>query len=59
MPWPRLGTFGINDNPVNFTPFVENNSPFDGGEESASDFLLMDGEFFLLMAGGNLLLMGT
>lgn len=57
MGFPRTGKFGIIENPLIFTPFVTNNSGED--EFSAGDFLLMDGEFFLLMAGGNFLLMGT
>lgn len=57
MPFPKVGTFGIVENPLIFTPFGENNSP--SGIISGNNFLLMDGEFFLLMDGTHFLLMGS
>lgn len=57
MTFPKTGKFGIVENPLIFSPFVTGNT----GDDISSnlDFLLMDSEFFLLMAGGNFLLMGT
>lgn len=58
MSWPHLPTFGIVDNPLIDSPFVSNNDEESGGFAN-NDFLLMDGEFFNLMDGTHLLLMGT
>lgn len=59
MPWPRTGTFGVVENPIIESPFVENNSP---GEEAppqpGNRFLLLGGGNFLLLSGGDLLLLG-
>lgn len=57
MPFPKVGVFGIVENPLVFTPFGENNSP--SGMTVGNNFLLMYGEFFLLMDGTHLLLMGS
>ncbi len=57
MSFPVPGQFGVIENPLIITPFANNNTP--GTVTSASDFLLLDGEMFLLLAGGNFLLVGT
>jgi len=53
MSFPKTQKFGIIENPLIFSPFSTNNSP--GDELVDLDFLLMDGEFFLLMDGTHLL----
>lgn len=58
MPYPNTGRFGIIENPLLFTPFVEDNTE-GGGEFSDNDFLLLDGEFFLLLDGTHFLLLGS
>lgn len=60
MPWPRTGSFGLVDNPLEFSPFVENNAPGSGGGPPAfNDFLLLNGGNFLLLNGNDLTLLGA
>lgn len=59
MPWPKLNTYGITDNPILISPYVENNEN-DGGSFAENDFLLLGSDgLFLLLGGGNLLLLGA
>lgn len=59
MSYPSVATFGIVENPLIYTPFAEGNSPSTGGVPPHSAFILMDGELFGLMAGGDFLIMGS
>ena len=59
MTKPSVRDFGIVNNPLLFTPFVENNFEGEGGEFSNLDMLFMDGEHWLLMDGEQLLSMNT
>ena len=54
MAWPELNTFGIVKNPITSSVWVNNSD--EGHLNPPNAFLLMTGEFFLLMDGGNLLL---
>lgn len=54
MPFPNA-KYGIIENPIIFSVFSGNN---DGDSEFSSlDFLLLDGEFFMLLDGTHLLLL--
>jgi hypothetical protein len=60
MPLPSVNGFGIKDNPLIDTPFVQNmNTPSVFPPPSGGDFLLLQAppNFFLLLNGGNLLLL--
>jgi hypothetical protein len=58
MSFPKTGTYGVIDNPIVFSVYSVSDAPGEGNF-AMNDFLLMDGEMSLLMAGGNFLLMGT
>lgn len=57
MSFPSVNGFGLKDNPLIESPFVQNNeisgSPTPGG----NFFLLLNGSFFLLLNGSQLLLL--
>lgn len=57
MSYPKPGTWGIVVNPLIYSPFSTNNSPED--YNPGNRFLLMDNTSFLLMDGEFLLLMGS
>lgn len=59
MSYPNINGFGIADNPLIFTPFVQNNGGSGGSPFPSNSFLLMDGTHFLLMDGTFFLLMGS
>jgi hypothetical protein len=59
MPWPRLGTFGLVDNPLIDSPFNEgSNLDFTPPTPPSGDlFLLLTGSDFLLLTGDKFLLL--
>ena len=58
MSWPSIKQFGISDNPLIDTPFVE--TQIGGSSPPVFDyFLLLNGMNFGLLNGGNLLLLNS
>ncbi len=55
MSLPNPNTFGIVENPLVYSPYVEND--FGPGVFAGNDFMLLDNTPFLLLDGGNLLLL--
>jgi hypothetical protein len=58
MPFPRLNFYGIIENPLEFTPFIEDNFEGGGGNLPSNLFLLLNGNSFGLLGGGSLELLG-
>jgi len=57
MPWPSIVNFGIVDNPLIDSPFVESSEKIGMPPPAENDFLLLNGNIFGLLGGGNLLLL--
>lgn len=57
MPWPRLNGYGLNENPIIDSPYVENLNFKTMNPPPSGFFLLLDGSNFLLLDGTNFLLL--